>query len=311
VLTDASRARTAPAEEPDLGFADDFVYYVQPNLLPVMKQAGATRARINVEWALVEGEPGIYDWSDLDPVVAGMRAVGVEPHFSVQNAPQWARSAADRTEGYTQAAFPPEYDWAWKRFLRELAGRYRPWSVEIWNEPNLESFGGISPSRLAMMTVEARSAIHSITPKTRIVTGGACPCPHDPAVWHSYMRRLVQAIPGRFTVAFHPYPVIDAAHFVVAQVRDQMAFIMRIAGDHPVWITETGFSAGYLGEVRQADVYGDAYRMFRNMGVDAIYIFRLKDAPLSAYNPWTGMGAISLEDGHHVRPFVGVLRRLR
>jgi hypothetical protein len=256
-----------------------------------MSEAGATRAKVVVDWAIMQGaESGPIDWTDLDRTLASLRAAGISPVLSVQNAPNWARAPADVTQGYSFGMFSPNYDWAWKNFVGAVADRYQPRYIELWNEPNIRYFGNLSPERYAEILKEGKGAAYAASPRTLPIGLDLAPGSQAPA----YIRDVLSLVHDRrLIVGVHLYSQ-DPEH-IVLDIRDKLYLAMAAAGEHQVWVTETGISADTVGQDEQARIYASLYRMFSRLNIDAAFIFRFMDPPVySKYDGWTGMGVIDL-----------------
>ena len=105
---------------------------------------GVKWARICTMWSRCEKEKGVYDFSVLDGIVENLTKRGIRPWVCVTYG-----NTLYMTNCYTGAAvgcvpiyYGKECQAAWRRYVRELARRYKGkithW--EIWNEPNLKHF---------------------------------------------------------------------------------------------------------------------------------------------------------------------------
>jgi len=103
-----------------------------------------------------------YDWSEPDRAVRFAAQTGLDPEFSVFEAPAWAEGKGRPKTGYGAARNEPPYKGSWKpsamalkQFATALAKRYngstpdplhpstnllRVSSYEAWNEPNYKMF---------------------------------------------------------------------------------------------------------------------------------------------------------------------------
>jgi len=109
-----------------------------------MEEGGVQTLRFLVRWGLVQPEPGVHDWSSLDPVVAEAQAHGIRLLPFIYGVPAWIDEHENHPplgDAYERAA--------WQGFLAALAHRYGPggsyfaggaeWPIrrwQIWNEPN-------------------------------------------------------------------------------------------------------------------------------------------------------------------------------
>jgi hypothetical protein len=101
------------------GFNVQMYYFSQAGkdqTVGIVKEAGFTWIKHQVEWDAIETSPGQFDWSELDAIVTTANANGLKVMLSVQHAPTFYRSASS---GLTPAD-PPTY----RTFMQALAGRY-------------------------------------------------------------------------------------------------------------------------------------------------------------------------------------------
>lgn len=94
-----------------------------------------TYYHVNVRWDQIEPSAGNYKWDAvLDREIARAKARGLKVIIGTRASPKWARQ---RTDYVCSQPRPGNYDeYAW--FVVQLAKRYQPWGVEIWNEPDVK-----------------------------------------------------------------------------------------------------------------------------------------------------------------------------
>ena len=130
-----------------------------------------------VEWKLIEPhQKGQYNWGDIDRIVDGARASGLNVLLSVVKAPAWARGpGADLSvEG------PPANNQDFADFLGAMAARYRGrvQAYEVWNEQNLHYEWGNEPinaGRYVDMLRRSYGAIKAADPNAIVVSGAPTP----------------------------------------------------------------------------------------------------------------------------------------
>lgn len=144
---EAEAGAPAPAAEPTLliGFVDDPSFRwrpYRPRMLDAARAAGATVVRAMIYWHRVAplrpaadglpfDEPRLFE---VDELVAGTAARGMEVMLTIWGTPAWANGGGLPNR-------PPSDPEDLRAFARGLAARYpgvRRYSV--WNEPNLEQF---------------------------------------------------------------------------------------------------------------------------------------------------------------------------
>ncbi len=237
-----------------------------------MREAGIGTLRFQLSWAAIEpGPDGEYDWSSVDPVVAGAAANGVRALPFALGAPEWALAldrgglrAGDRPS----APQGPRALAAWRAFLAAAVDRYGPsgtfWSShptlprlpirdwQIWNEMNSPTYWRPKPDvkGYARLLEAAHEAITDRDSGATVILGGMFGTPFGGqkpgiAAWE-FLARLYRRPGARQdfeAVAAHPY----AARF--ADVRAQIERLrgrMVKAGDErsELWVTELGWASG-------------------------------------------------------------------
>ena len=244
-----------------------------------------------------------YDWSKLDPVVAGAAENGAEMLPFVYGTPHWAVGDCLGLEPLECQRIPPlaseEAKQAWQDFLRDLVARYGPegsfWSDDsddydppkvpitqwqVWNEPSSQSFfqPETDPAKYAELVRISHDAITEADPGAEIVLAGLFRTPQKgageggPADFLREMFAADDAIGDYFdTVALHPYASnldqIDQLFEQVLPVLDDAG-----AGDKPIWVSELGWSSAppepnkplLKGVQGQADLLTDSFELLRD-----------------------------------------------
>jgi hypothetical protein len=111
--------------------------------LGLVRQAGFTYIKQQVEWSAVELAAGQYDFGPLDAIVNAAASNNLKVLLSVQHAPEFLRSGSS-------GLFPADPA-TYQRFMQELSSRYKGkvQVYELWNEQNLSretGSGNVSPS---------------------------------------------------------------------------------------------------------------------------------------------------------------------
>jgi hypothetical protein len=244
-----------------------------------MERAGVETLRFVLRWREVAPERGRFDWSTIDPILAGAARHRIEPLPIVYGSPGWVAEpeshppiddAADRA--------------AWRGFLTALVDRYgrgggfwvegvrspiKRW--QIWNEPNFDFYWDPSPAvgEYARLLDLSATAIRAADRRARIMLGGVAAV-RSGLPWWRYLRRLYRrpGIERDFdAVALHPYA--PGIRLLRRQV-DLARAIMRSANDSrtPLAITEVGWASGgpptplVVGRQRQARLLRRTYRLF-------------------------------------------------
>jgi hypothetical protein len=189
-----------------------------------MREAGAGVLRFPLEWAQVERQPGVYDWTAVDSVVNGAVAQGIEPLPFIWATPEWlnAQKAVPPLESSGQRR-------AWERFLAAVTARYGSvvdkW--QLWNEPNFKVYWKPKPQPRAYAELVRLGArvIRAGDPDAEIILGGVAPVKRGMLPWE-FLEDVydVRGVERWFdTVAVHPYfPELDGVEFQVRQALDEI-----------------------------------------------------------------------------------------
>ena len=155
-------------------------------VLDTAKAAGITSVDVEVVWRKVDqgdagGERRTYDWSDIDRLVQGAEARGMEVTFLLLQTPDWVHPDLEQTEPDWQArAFTAPKGEAelqhWSNFVGDVVGRYkgRVSHYEIWNEPNHPFFWQPEPgpAEYAALLRAAYLSAKAADPEATVVFGG-------------------------------------------------------------------------------------------------------------------------------------------
>ena len=207
--------------------------------LALLRESGATWARQDFWWSLVEPEPGCWEWADFDRAVAAYERHGVRLLGILCYAAAWSGGTSPATDD-ERAAFG--------RYVFEMVRRYRgrvaAW--EVWNEPNIQPFWSPAPDAAlyAQLLRVAYTQAKAADPDC-VIVGGVMAGPDA-----DFLRGLyAHGAAGHFDVlSYHNYGQHndgDAERPAVAALRA----VLRAHGDgdKPIWQTETGFYTGPVG----------------------------------------------------------------
>ncbi len=171
---------------------------------------------------------------------------------------------------------------AWKSFLRRAALRYGPygefWSNnpeltpepirqwEIWNEPNIVTFGSADPEGFAKLVRASGQVLHRVDPGSKVILGGLFGRPLQvPPNMHpgQFLSRLYRArdVKQWFDgVGLHPYVAGAAA------MRGQITNLRRVMDVHndastPIYVTELGWGSDSYESRWERGLYGQARQL--------------------------------------------------
>jgi hypothetical protein len=248
----------------------------------LMEEAGLRSVRLPLFWSEVERVSpvgGAPDWSGFDLGVGLAAEHGMTVMPVVASSPSWIASE--------QRLEPVLRGWqrrAWTSFLRRAVRRYGPsgdfwWEHtelpykpvrrwEVWNEPNIVTFGRADPERFAKLVRLSGRTIHSADPGAEAILGGLFgrPLQVPPNVAAGdFLSRVYRArgVKQFFDgVALHPY--VAGAAAMRSQIRN-LRRIMRVHNDArtPLYVTELGWGSdsfesrwerGLEGQARELDL---------------------------------------------------------
>ena len=158
------------------------------------KAAGATYARLNVDWRSVAPStppagfvatdptsPG-YSWAGIDAIVEAAENAGLTPILDIVHSPDWAYQTQPKgvNAGSPKAADLGDFATALATHYDGLtSGAPDAHVFEVWNEPNLSLY--LSPAKAgtyrAMVNAVADS-VHAVDPSNLVVAGGLDPFGH-------------------------------------------------------------------------------------------------------------------------------------
>jgi GH35 family endo-1,4-beta-xylanase len=221
----------------------------------LLEQAGVRWSRDQIAWEQIEMQPGTFNWSAADQLVASAKAHHVELVWIVGNTAPWDSTNGDWTGVPKDLSDPNGY---FVRFVRNLATRYHN-DIHYWeirNEPNLpDVWQGGSPQKYVTYLSEASATIRAIDPQATVVFGGlGGSIPQETTWFQQVMNNIDRAHLPFDVVNFHLYGMEADTHgyrgqgAVVRYVDDSMQQIdstVAAAGltGMPVWLTEFDFSA--------------------------------------------------------------------
>jgi polysaccharide biosynthesis protein PslG len=230
----------------------------------LMSAMNVTWVKIDMDWSVVEGRPGEFDWAITDMFVDEAAAHQINVLGLVAFTPEWALPASAGDTDYPRHYRPEQLE-DFANFARTAAERYaskgvRSW--EIWNEPNIGKFWPPvqNAGEYGEMFRKAAAAIRGVDPEATVLIGGLTTTPDDPDPGFSPAEFLEQLY-GNGTaqladgIAAHPYSFPSLPMDAVQQREGGFADLPdlhAVMDDHDdgrkkIWITEFGAPTGTGG----------------------------------------------------------------
>ena len=195
----------------------------------------------HVYWSDCEPEPGHYVWpADLDADQAALKPWPVV--LNVKSCPPWARMFPDIRCSAPKGKYLDDYG----RFVRAVVERYRPWAVEVWNEPEptaqeaagfnglLGGFGPELAGHYGSMVAQVYKALKGTG--TLVLAGALMMGDRGRAFWAKARKTARGKYHG---VSFHCYVTHPSGDWAAIEAK---AKALRETGEKaPLWVTETSY----------------------------------------------------------------------
>lgn len=174
--------------------------------LDMIKAGGFGFIRQLLPWSQVEHDPGVYDWTLFDNLVAKAQARNLQIIFRLDQPPPWSRLKV--MEGWTAeqklaVTGPPDNYQDFYNFVGKVAERYKGKVryYQIWNEPNLtREWNGqkVDAPRYVELLKGAYHGIKSADPAALVLDAPLAPTdindPKDPSLNDLlYLEQMYQA----------------------------------------------------------------------------------------------------------------------
>ncbi|MFN0248330.1 MAG: glycosyl hydrolase [Kofleriaceae bacterium] len=217
------------------------------DLIESFASIGIRWHRIDIDWDHVETAKGVFDWTDVDRVVAIAERLGLSVFGSISYTPGWASGGANR-------ALPPRDRSDYTDFVREVVRRYRGRiaCLGVWNEPNLTQFwAGTRTQYLEDILVPGLTVIRWEAPEMVTCGPDLSSAGNERANW--LVPILDAAAPLLDVITHHQYDGGDTVAGRASEIellRDTLA--ANGQAGKPIWITEIGWSRNDVTEAEQA-----------------------------------------------------------
>ncbi len=266
-------------------------------LLDRVQTAGIGWVRIDFIWAWVEPARDQYDWRVYDAIAAAARARGIEVFATLAYTPPWA------TSGPAVTGVPDTAQWA--EVCAAAAGRYRNtirhWGV--WNEPNLDKFwSGSRQQYVDVLLKPCADAIHAANPAARVGGPDLAHLTSGDTNWYDWLLEILQDAGDKLDFVTHHVYDSDGHRDVGDRLDGSTVFgsrpslwdavnpsveeVLKESGrwGKPVWLTETGWDTGGVGESQQAAWLGGLLNDWltgnpNRSWIQKIFFYELADGP--------------------------------
>jgi hypothetical protein len=268
-----------------------------------MQELGVSRVRMPLQWQLVRIRPGKYDWSTVDRVLKAAQMKNMEVLFTIRSLfreqTKMSRYQRDRIQVIRTKVEKEE----WVLFVEALATRYRGQGVnyEIENEVNGDTFWKGTLEEYLELLETGYDVIKKVDPQAKVLPS-AMGCgivrhfqsdsvQQEAWKWHDGWLQPILSTKKFDVVNVHNYYfpsdiVANGLTFrsYLEHIRDLMN--KSGVGDHPIWITETGYvsspaDAGgrtdHGSPEKQAKWLTEAYQQAFEFGAERIYWLVLRD----------------------------------
>lgn len=262
------------------------VHLASGAVLDQVQAAGIGWIRVDFNWVQLEPQPGQFDWTEADRIVADAEARGLAVYATLAYAPPWAN-------GGRHHSYPALDPADWGRFVEAVVGRYRGrvrhWGM--WNEPNLtEFFRGDAQDYVRDVLAVGSRAVKAADPAGQVL--GPDLAHLQGGHWDEWLRDVVRD-GGQYldVITHHIYKQPDSAMRALDgwvwpwegpwPSGSVKAVIERHGGrGKPVWLTETGYTSQDVGEAGQAD---RLLRLLDGVGrrpwIQKLFVYEVIDDP--------------------------------
>jgi Cellulase (glycosyl hydrolase family 5) len=240
-------------------------------------------------------EDPAYDWSQVTPVIDGLKAHGIDVLLQLVGTPSWAN-------GGKGTNYAPTSSGAFAGFAAAAAREF-PWVHRwmIWNEPNQRRW--LRPTSASLYVIRllnpAYTAIHDVIPGAQVAGGGTAPRAStggvSPVAWLEGMHTAHARLDA---YAHNPYPLDPkretpasggCTHCDTITMATLNRLVSLVAKDFPrarIWLTEYGYQTNPpdrilgVGPSLQARYLSEAaYIAYRTPRVDMLIQFLYRDEP--------------------------------
>ena len=257
-------------------------------------------------WTNIETSKGVFDWTNLDKVVADANTNGVTDILMVlSGTPTWATNQRNPISlPAPNASGVPANMADWDDWVRAVATRYKGkiTNYQPWNEANLKTFYTGTPAQMADLTKRAHDIIKSIDPSATIVapsTGLRL----NGALQRFYPKFLKELKARNWPIdvwSAHTYPNSLGTTNDRRDLANKWIGLLKAAKapNLPLWDTENNYGLGGPGpDFPEQDINGTkaanwtavTYLDALRLGVSRVYLYQ--------WGPYNDLWGIQYNDG--------------
>lgn len=256
----------------------------------ILQQGGSKWVRIPIFWFQLEptapsGGTRSYQWStpgyNYDHDIAAARAAGQKILLVPSGSPSWVSGCATNVNAYCPPTSAHVLDW--KVLLQQLIGRYHPDAIELWNEPNNPTFGGMTASTYfnRLFSPGYTAVRNSYYPNTQILAPATSSAGMAPG-WQGFLSNFVNLAKVQakdWAISQHLYPAETQSTGVLNTLKQVYSYAKGLAvangiGGGAVWPTEYGVSRQYVSASDQGWILPRVYCYTNSPGM----VYRLWEA---------------------------------
>lgn len=198
-----------------------------PALYPLMKKAGVNLVRFDIDQLYLETKPGFFqpEYKELmlSPMKEGLDLLAIIGPV----APEWASKHWDKLDAYA-------------KFVRQCAEEFRGKIkyYEVYNEANNGADWNPNAKQLAALLKVTYTEMKKVDPEVKILYNGLAGVPLD------YFEESLEAGAGKYFDIMNIHPYCSQPESLKAMIEPLQEFMKERNLNQPIWITETGWTAG-------------------------------------------------------------------